>query len=137
MQPFLPPPTELLVQACLANFASNSTVDRVLGPTTLGSTDASSVDNRTPQPPAYISKSASLDSTPVASFPSPAHGTLSPIHVSRLISLLDGYPTDVASFLVSGVSQGFDIGFQYESPTAPMRDNKFALKRRGSVGGYT
>ena len=56
-----------------------------------------------------------------------------PIHVSRLSLLLDGYPNDVASFLVSGFSQWFDIGFQHESPTAPMRNNKSALSNAGVV----
>ena len=75
-----PTPIDPTVQACLANSASISTVVRVLSPTALGSTDASSVGNHTPHHLSHISNCVSLDSVPIASFP--------PIHVSRLYSLM-------------------------------------------------
>ena len=132
--PFLPPSGHSM-QACPANSVLPSTVvATVHAPTVTGSIDASSAIKHTrPSGAPSVSGTDSLDTLPFAAFLPPLHSHSSPICVSRLASLLKGYPTDVSSFLINGFSHGFRLGYRHHSPSGPIRNNTSALSNPDAV----
>lgn len=91
----------------------------------------SSVTNLTPLPTAPTPET-NLSLLPDASYNS-ANSVFSRINLSCLSSLLEGYPTSLVNFLISGFSFGFRIGFLGKVSFGREKNNLSANENVGDV----
>lgn len=108
------------------NFVAHSTFPRVDG-----SIDVSTAINPTQLPTAPIHE-PDLSHIPDAPLNFPLIASAC-VNISRLKSLLEGYPSALLDFLISGFSFGFRIGFLGQVSSGREQNNLSASEKSGAV----